>query len=79
MADLLTAQGKDATELLNKIQELQATLDQGLSQMQDGNVEDANDTFRGSEQRDHSDEEHGMSGIMSRWAGSKGHGNDEDD
>ncbi len=77
MADLLTSQGKDATEFLNKIQELQATLDQGLSQMQGGNVDDANDTFRGAEQRDHSDEEHGMSGIMSKW--SKGHGNDEDD
>ncbi|MDP2900949.1 MAG: hypothetical protein Q8O47_08270 [Candidatus Bathyarchaeota archaeon] len=77
MADLLTAQGKDATELLNKIQELQATLDQGLSQMQGGNIDDANDTFRGSEQRDHSDEEHGMSGIMSRWAGSKGHGKND--
>ncbi|MFA5869005.1 MAG: hypothetical protein WC941_04825 [Candidatus Bathyarchaeia archaeon] len=77
MADLLTAQGKDATELLNKIQELQATLDQGLSQMQGGNVDDANDTFRGSEQRNNSDEEHGMSGIMSRWAGSKGHGKND--
>lgn len=78
MADKLTQQGKDATELLTKIQELQATLDQGLSQMQGGNVNGANDTFQGAEQKNNSDNEHGMSGMMSKWAGSKGHGNKHD-
>ncbi len=79
MADLLEKQGKDATAILNKIEELQATLDAGLGQMMGGNVNGANTTFRGAEQNDNGDDEHGMSGMMNKWGGSKSQGNGKRD